>query len=229
MQQSPNGSISRRTAIGSATALALGAAAGQPGRAAAQSATPQASPVTADPVIASVPHVFAHADMQAQFLIALGGVFERAADAGELFAIAAQIPDGDYDAWFAAFMAAGDRMLAIGKSSEAASDLVSAREGYLRASTYYGQAYFFTYGTSQPDRIADVWEQSRAAFDRFAALLQPAAEPVTIAYEDTTLPGYVLLVDDSGPTTLVGHEQRERRHHGRHVGAGRCCRATPRL
>ncbi len=197
VHQTPASGISRRAAIGSATALVLGAAAGQTRPALAQDATPQASPV-ADPVAASVPHVFEHADMQFQFLIALGGVFERAADVGELFAIAAQIPDGDYDAWFAAFMAAGDRLLGIGESSEAAGDLVSAQEAYLRASTYYGQAYFFTYGTTEPDRIADVWEQSRAAFDRFAALLQPAAEPVLIPYEDTTLPGYALLVDDSG-------------------------------
>lgn len=193
------GGISRRTAIGSASALAIGAAMGQ-GRAVgvkAEDATPQASP-GADPVVASVPHVFKHGDMQFQFLIALGAVYERAADAGELFAIAAQIPDGDYDAWFDAFSAAGDRLLSIGQSSEAAGDLVSAREAYLRASTYYGEAYFFTYGTKQPDRIADVWEQSRGAFDRFAALLQPAAQPVTIPYENTTLPGYVLLADDSG-------------------------------
>jgi dienelactone hydrolase len=151
-----------------------------------------------DPVVASVPNVFQHADMQFQFLIALGGVFERAADVGEMFAIAAQITDGDYDSWFSAFMAAGNRLLGIAESSEAAGDPVSAREAYLRASTYYGQAYFFTYGTNEPDRIGEVWEQSRTAFDRFAALLQPAAEPVTIPYEETTLPGYVLLVDDSG-------------------------------
>lgn len=136
--------------------------------------------------------------MHFQFLIALGSVYERAADVGELFAITAQITDGDYDSWFAAFQAAGDRLLGIAASCEVAGDLVSAREAYLRASTYYGQAYFFTYGTAEPDRIGEVWEQSRAAFDHFAALLQPAAEPVLIPYDDTTLPGYVLLVDDSG-------------------------------
>ena len=194
---SGKGSFSRRTALGSATALALGVAAGRTGPTMALSATPQASPVV-DPVVASLPHVFQHGDMQFQFLIALGGVYERAADVGELFAIAAQIPDGDYDAWFAAFVAAGDRMSGIAEACETAGDLVSAREAWLRASTYYGQAYFFTYGTQQPDRIADVWEQSRVAFDRFAALLQPAAEPVEIPYDGTTLPGYVVRVDDSG-------------------------------
>lgn len=192
-------SVSRRTALVSASALAAGVAMGA-GRAesgTAQDATPHASPV-ANAVVASVPHVFDHADMQFQFLLGLGAVYERAADAGELFAIAAQIPDGDYDAWFDAFTAAGDRLLAIGEASHASGDLVSAREAFLRASTYYGEAYFFTYGTRGPDRIVEAWERSRAAFDQFAALLQPAAQPVTIPYEDTTLPGYVLLVDDSG-------------------------------
>ncbi|MCA9877100.1 MAG: alpha/beta hydrolase, partial [Thermomicrobiales bacterium] len=161
-------------------------------------ATPQASPAAANPVVASVPHVFQHADMQFQFLIALGGVYERTADAGELFATAAQITDGDFDSWFDAFTAIAERMQGIAEASEAAGDLVSAREAWLRASTYYGQAYFFTYGTQQPDRIADVWGQAADAFERFALLLQPAAAPVQIPYEDTTLPGFVLLVDDSG-------------------------------
>ncbi|MFT4037716.1 MAG: alpha/beta hydrolase [Thermomicrobiales bacterium] len=196
-------SVSRRVALGSATALALGAAMSR-GRAAgaqtpAAAATPQGTPAaTVDPVTASVPHVFSHAEMQFQFFIALGAVYERAADVGELFATAAQITDGDFDSWFDAFVAVGARIQGIAETSEAAGDAVSAREAWLRAATYYGQAYFFTYGTQEPDRIADVWAQAADAFAKFAALLDTPAEVIEIPYEGTTLPGFALRVDDSG-------------------------------
>jgi hypothetical protein len=148
-----------------------------------------------NPVIASWPHVFQHADFQFQFLLGLGGTYEQAADVGELFAAASQITDSEYDSWYDTFVALGERVQRIAESSAAAGNSISAREAWLRASGYYGQAYFFTYGTKQPDRIVDIWERHRACFDQFAALLQPAAEPVAIPYENTTLPGYALRVD----------------------------------
>lgn len=202
-QVAAGSALSRRMALGSATALALGAAMSRGRGAMAQTpaadATPEGTPTAAaDPVTASVPHVFSHGDMQFQFLIALGSVYERAADVGELFATAAQITDGDFDSWFDAFMAVGARMQGIAETSEAAGDAVSAREAWLRAATYYGQAYFFTYGTKEPDRIADVWAQAADAFARFAALLDTPAEVIAIPYEGTTLPGFALRVDDSG-------------------------------
>lgn len=166
--------------------------------ASAQEASPVSATPTVDPVKASVPHVFDDDDFQFQFLIALGQTYERAADIGELFATAAQIPSGDYDRWFDAFVALAERINSEAKTSEAAGQTVSAREGNLRASTYYSQAAFFAVGTSDPSRLLLTWEQHRAAFDAFAARLDPPAEPVTIPYEDTTLPGYVLTVDDSG-------------------------------
>lgn len=43
-----------------------------------------------------------------------------------------------------------------------------------------------------------IWEAHRASADAFFARLTPAAEPVKIPYEGTTLPGYALTVDTSG-------------------------------
>ncbi|MCC6314274.1 MAG: prolyl oligopeptidase family serine peptidase [Thermomicrobiales bacterium] len=115
-----------------------------------------------------------------------------------MFAAASEIADGDYDSWFDTFTTLGDRIRGIAETSLAAGDRASARAAFLRASSYYGQAYFFTLGTSAPDRIVPTWETHRACFDRFASLLDLPAEVVEIPYEDTTLPGYALLVDDSG-------------------------------
>jgi hypothetical protein len=76
--------------------------------------------------------------------------------------------------------------------------VVSAREAYLRAATYYAQASFFADGTSHPESLVPTWEKHRAAFDAFAAGLDPPAEPVRIPYQRTTLPGYALTIDTSG-------------------------------
>ncbi len=163
--------------------------------AATPAASPQAQP---DPVASSVPHVFDDDDFQYSFLGLLGSTYEQAADIGELFAAAAQITSGGYDSWWNAFVTLGDRVHAIAEESAAAGNSVSAREAYLRASNYYGAAMFYALGTSDPSRNAAIFETHRDSFDAFAALLTPAAVPVTIPYEDTTLPGYILRVDDSG-------------------------------
>jgi hypothetical protein len=92
----------------------------------------------------------------------------------------------------------GDRVRGIAETSLGAGDRVSAREAFLRASTYYGEAYFFALGTAEPNRVVPTWEAHRACFDRFAELLDPPAERIAIPYEGTTLPGYALRVDDSG-------------------------------
>src|SRR5262245_7370468 len=62
----------------------------------------------------------------------------------------------------------------------------------------FTQASFFANGTRDPTRLVLTWEAHRAAFDAFAARLDPPAEPVRIPYEGTTLPGYALTVDTSG-------------------------------
>jgi hypothetical protein len=164
----------------------------------AQEASPVAGTPTPSPVQTSPPKVFHDDDFQYQFLIALGQTYERASDVGECFAAAAHIRDGDYDCWFDAFFALAQRVHADAGASDANGEVVSAREGFLRASTYFAQAAFFADGTHDPSRLIPTWEMHRAAWDAFAARLDPPAEAVTIPYEGTTLPGYALTVDTSG-------------------------------
>ena len=191
--------FTRRAAlVAGAGAAALAGVIPPSERAVAQDATPTGGSPLFDPVARSVPRVFGDDDFQFQFLLTLGQTYERAADAGECFAVAAAIGDGGYDAWFDAFHALAERIDAEANASDAAGRFISAREGYLRASTYYAQASFFADGTRDPSRLAPTWEKHRAAWDAFAARLDPPAEPVTIPYEGTTLPGYVFTADTSG-------------------------------
>ncbi len=192
--------LSRRSFSRQALAVGAGVAALSGGVqvASAREASPVAASSPSDPVRSSLPHVFDDDDFQFQFLLALGQTYERAADVGELFATAALIADRDYDAWYDAFYALAERLNAEAEASAATGQAVSAREGFLRASTYYAQAAFFADGTKDPTRLIPTWEQHRAAFDAFAARIEPPAEAVTIPYEGTTLPGYALTVDASG-------------------------------
>jgi alpha-beta hydrolase superfamily lysophospholipase len=161
-------------------------------------ATPEAGGLAMDAVRTSLPHLFDYEDFQFQFLIALGQVYERAADVGELFATAALIRDYDYDAWFDAFYALAERINDEAEASDDAGQIESARDAFLRASTYYSQAAFFADGTKDPSRLIPTWEQHRVAWEAFAERIDPPAEAVTIPYEGTTLPGYAFTVDNSG-------------------------------
>jgi hypothetical protein len=163
-------SFSRQALAAGAGMLSL---AGMTHQTKAQEASPVAGTPTPDPVQAALPKLFHDDEFEYQFLIALGQTYERAADVGECFATAARIRDGDYDSWFDAFFALAQRVHAAAGASDANGEVVSAREAFLRASTYFAQAAFFAEGTRDPSRLIPTWELHRAAWDAFAARLDP--------------------------------------------------------
>jgi len=69
------------------------------------------------------------------------------ADFGEVTTTAERIGDStSADDWHREWVATADRVAGIGDESAAAGHAVSAREAYLRASTYYRTSYFPLYG-----------------------------------------------------------------------------------
>jgi hypothetical protein len=189
--------FSRRTALTGlgVSGLAL-LASGSVSKASSLQATPVASPVAQ--AYSTVPTIFRNETFNFEFLLKLGATFEQAADIGECFAVASRITDGDYASWCNAWVEMGDRLKAIGEASDAIGARVSAREAYLRASSYYASATWLSLGTDTPDQLVANWELHRNCLDAFFARLDVPAEMVEIPYEDTTLPGYALRVDDSG-------------------------------
>ncbi|MFE9411381.1 alpha/beta hydrolase family protein [Streptomyces sp. NPDC006704] len=134
--------------------------------------------------------------------IAYGG-----ADFGEVVSTGDRITEGDYDSWYTEWSATADRVSAEAEKALAAGHEVSARDGFLRASNYYRSAEFFLHGTPCDPRHDDAYDRSVACYRAAAALFTPAIEPVSIPYEDTTLPGYLYRADDSGTPrpTLIMH------------------------
>ena len=96
-------------------------------------------------------------------------------------------------------------MAAVGDASAAQGHTVSAREAYLRATTYYHVAYFPLFGKPVDPRLAAAFERETTTFGKAAALFDPPIEVLEIPFAGTTLPAYLVKADDSGarrPTVL---------------------------
>jgi pimeloyl-ACP methyl ester carboxylesterase len=121
------------------------------------------------------------------------------ADLGEVLVAARAIPDGDEVAWHREWKAIAQRAEALGRESLQAGHEVSAREALLRASNYYRTAEF--YRRDDPFNDPEVTELSHRSHDTFLTaigLFDFTTVEIAIPYQDTTLPGYLYLVDDSG-------------------------------
>ncbi|MEU9468652.1 alpha/beta fold hydrolase [Streptomyces avermitilis] len=139
-------------------------------------------------------------------LRAAGYAAYAGADLGEVLVTCRQIPEGDEEAWSAQWAATAARIERIGRDALAAGHRVSAREALLRASNYYRTADFYRRENPAADaESARLAKASQQTFADAAPLLDTPARALRIPYEDTTLPGYLFLADDSGtprPTVL---------------------------
>ncbi|TRW80747.1 alpha/beta fold hydrolase [Mycolicibacterium sp. 018/SC-01/001] len=137
----------------------------------------------------------------------LGFTYYGGADIAELFASVDKIVEGDFDSWYAEWHARGERVLGRAQSYLSAGHLVSAREAFLRASTYFRMAEFYLHGDPDDPRILGDSTASQQAYAKGAELMGPTWEPIEIPYEGTTLPGYFYKPDESDEPrpTLVFH------------------------
>ena len=79
-----------------------------------------------------------------EMLRALGHTAYGGADIGEVVTTAQRITAGDYGSWYAQWAATAQRTEAEARAQLAAGHQVSARDGLLRAATYWRSAEFFT-------------------------------------------------------------------------------------
>ncbi|MER7673732.1 alpha/beta fold hydrolase [Kitasatospora sp. NPDC096128] len=139
-------------------------------------------------------------------LRAAGFANEGGADLGEVLTILRNVGEGDEEAWLREWKKTAQRVHAIGTGALAAGHRVSAREALLRASNYYRTAEFYRRDDPAHDpEVKALSALSRETFATAAGLLDNPVEAVRIPYGDTTLPGYLFLVDDSGlprPTVI---------------------------
>jgi len=122
---------------------------------------------------------------------------------GEVLAAASQIAEGDYESWYVSWNAMADRVAAAGASQSDRGHTTSARDSFLRATTYYQASEFFLHGNPQDPRIARAYKLSTECYRKAAAGFDPVIETIEIPYEQTTLPGYFHASGKPGPRPTV--------------------------
>jgi pimeloyl-ACP methyl ester carboxylesterase len=113
-----------------------------------------------------------------------------------------------YQSYFDSMNAMGNKLVVAAEQSLKDGHVVSARERYLRAASYFDQALFFVLGTSTPSAEKDVYLAMNAAWTAAAGLFEPVFEKVAIPYENTTLPGWFLRAPGAKgrrPTLIVNN------------------------
>ena len=143
--------------------------------------------------------LFDDASFSFEALRAAGFANYSGADLGEILATAHAIPDGDEATWHRQWKATAERVEEIGRKALADGHGVSAREALLRASNYYRTAEFYRRDDPAHDpEVTLLSARSRDTFVTAMSLFEFGFERVSIPYQQTTLPGYLYRVDDSG-------------------------------
>lgn len=135
----------------------------------------------------------------------IGFAYYGGTDIGEMMAVASRIKEGDFESWVSEFDTLGRRLLSRAEASKAGGHLVSARDSYLRASSYLRAGEFYVDHATSAARALIMSHASEQAYAEAAKLFGPTWERVEIPFEGTTMPGYFYKVDNSGkprPTVI---------------------------
>jgi pimeloyl-ACP methyl ester carboxylesterase len=109
-----------------------------------------------------------------------------------------RITSGDNDSWYNEWNATAEHVSSEAAAQLAAGHRISARDSFLRATTYFRNAEFFLHSNPRDPRIYNAYKKSTQSYVSCCALHDPPILPVEIPYENTTLPGYFHRVDESG-------------------------------
>lgn len=147
--------------------------------------------------------VFADEAFDAQVVRALDTIPAGGADFGEAVITARRIPSGDTDAWYERWTELGDRIALDAERSLEGGHRVSAREGFLRATTYYRTAGIFLLRPPVQEQLKAAYERQRDTFRRASELVDHPMRAVQVPYEDTVLEGYFATPAGEGPFPTV--------------------------
>lgn len=144
---------------------------------------------------------FRNPDMDFYFMWVLGHQTYGGAEFGECFHIASRIRDGDPESWAEAWIQLASQVEGTACAALESGHRVSAREASLRASTYYRAALACMRPTDH--RFGDASSRSVSCFRNAATLHDFPIEPVEVAFEGKSLPGYFARVDGEKRRTLI--------------------------
>jgi hypothetical protein len=154
--------------------------------------------------------LFHNDDYDGNFDRTLYGAHYGTADLGEAFTTARAVGKPTAQRWYDQWRSRADQVRATAEQSHRDGHLISARDGYLRASEYYRQAYFFLRSDIDDTRLLDAFHAHRTTFHSFADLTPWSADEVAVPYRHnaghTALHGWFFAPDDQPlrrPTLIV--------------------------
>lgn len=148
---------------------------------------------------------FANPQFDGQFMRAVDTIPYGGADFGEAFMTAKLIGETDTDAWYTHWTALADRIMTDAATSLTAGFRISAREGFLRAATYYRTAGCFLLAPPLDERLVASYTKQKDAFLRASTLLDETFEQVTITVDGRELDAYFATPAGHGhfPTIIM--------------------------
>lgn len=120
----------------------------------------------------------------------LGHTAYGGADVGEVLTAAGNVTAGDADSWHRAWSAIAERVAATAQRSQDAGHPVSARDSWLRASTYHRISDFYLHAQPDDPRVERAHRSATACFTAHAALSEHLMTPVRVPFEGVELTGW---------------------------------------
>ena len=148
---------------------------------------------------------FRDPDFDYEARIVLGAVASGIGDVGLVLATLDQITDGDAQSWFGAWTGRAAELAARGDEALQRGQVQTASWAHLAAAEYYAKALVFVDGLADSSVLGPTFRAHRDCWEKVVDAAQGRFVRVTVPYEDTTLPGYLLRPDASGAArpTLV--------------------------
>ncbi len=147
---------------------------------------------------------FGDHDLDFQTRTVLGRAVRGASEVGEVLATVARI-DGEDD-WAREWTATARRAEAEAEQARAAGHRVSASSAFLRAATYWACAVDGLTTMEDSEKLLATFRAHRRCWDALIDCSEGAFVRMSVPYETTSLPGYLLRPDASGqarPTLVV--------------------------
>lgn len=149
------------------------------------------------------PTFFRNEDNEFKFLSVLGMAHYKFADIGELLAIRDMTDEADASSFVKAYLQWAESRKAIAGDCARKARLFSARDAYLRASTYYFAATYYLDQAGMADRFPELFKNHRDCWKMAAVLMDFKYEEFSIPYENTSLAGFFIShKNDNSPRPL---------------------------
>ena len=135
----------------------------------------------------------------------IGQAVGGAADPGEVLAATAGIAKHDHAGWFHAWHELGQRTAEAAQAAAAAGHRVSAADGFLRASAYFGVAVNAASSLKDSAELTPTFREQRDAWESFITNTPMNVRRLDIPYETSSLPAWFVRPTQAaaGAGTLI--------------------------